>query len=62
MADNKCDYIVSNTIEISEEFKFIILHDLHKRQGRYTYLYPSSIKIASFAIGVVTESVATMSN
>ena len=58
----KCDYIVSNTIVIDQAFRRVIANDLHKRHGRYTYLYPTSIKTGmNMSIAMVTESVATMS-
>ncbi len=61
MSTNKCNYIVSNTIEIDEALGAVIEYDLHKRQGRYTYLYPSNLKLSTqFGIGITTESVAVM--
>lgn len=59
----KCDFIVSNTIQIEPALYSVVSHDLHKRHGKYTYLYPNTITIASnLFIGIVTESEAVMAS
>lgn len=59
----KCDFIVSNTIEINDALGEVIRNDLHKRQGRYTYLYPSNMKIdLQHGTGILVESYAFMTD
>lgn len=60
---NKCDFIVSNTIEVGDSFGHVIKNDLHKRQGRYTYLYPSNTRSElSLGIGVKIETYSFMTD
>ena len=59
----KDDFIVSNTIEIDDALGDVIKNDLHKRQGRYTYLYPSNLKMdVLIGAGVKVETYAFMTD
>jgi len=40
---DKCEYIVSNTISIDPTMASIVINDLNKRHGKYTYQYPRDI-------------------
>lgn len=59
----KNDFIVSNTIELDDALGNVIKNDLHKRQGRYTYLYPSTLNIDTVhGIGIKVEIYAFMTD